>query len=83
MLNDEKFCKGIIELLSYLTMSGVNRVAIEHDIIKKAGNPLVRISCKVCGESFVLRGSVERDGTISTGAKMCFCGNEDLEQTLL
>lgn len=57
-------------------------MGIDYDIeVKKAGNPLVRIYCNECGEKFILRATVDKNGTITTGIKMCFCGNEDIEQT--
>lgn len=66
----------------FLLPRGVNTVSIDYDIeVKKTGNPLVRITCNVCGEKFVLRGTLEKSGVITTGVKMCFCGNEDVEQT--
>lgn len=34
----------------------------------------VRIFCKQCGESFVLRG-VKEQGVITTGFKQCLCSN--------
>jgi hypothetical protein len=35
----------------------------------------VRITCKACGERFVLRGKKERDH-IETGFKQCLCNNQ-------
>ena len=59
-------------------------MSVNYDIeTKKTGNPLVRISCSVCGEKFIVRGTIMQTGIITTGVKMCFCGNEDIEQKVL
>ena len=59
-------------------------MGIDYDIeVKKTGNPLVRISCNACGEKFILRATVDKNGITTTGVKMCFCGNENIEQTVL
>jgi hypothetical protein len=36
----------------------------------------VFIRCKLCGESYILRGSLVRGGHIFTGFKRCLCDNE-------
>ncbi len=44
----------------------------------------VKITCKTCGERFVLRGRKER-GEIETGFKQCLCDNRhyfDIEEDL-
>ncbi|GGG05623.1 hypothetical protein [Paenibacillus aceti] len=39
----------------------------------------VRITCKTCGERFILRGRKDK-GQIETGFKQCLCDNrEDFE----
>ncbi|GAA0369534.1 hypothetical protein [Bacillus horti] len=48
----------------------------------------VSITCKNCGERFILRGNRGGKGTIETGFKQCLCNNvedfniqtEELEQ---
>ncbi len=44
----------------------------------------VKITCKTCGERFILRGKKER-GEIETGFKQCLCDNRhyfDIEEDL-
>jgi hypothetical protein len=36
----------------------------------------VFIRCKHCGESYILRGTVDRGGHVITGFKRCLCDNE-------
>ncbi|WP_205621603.1 hypothetical protein [Paenibacillus sanguinis] len=36
----------------------------------------VKITCKYCGEHFILRGN-KQGGRIETGFKQCLCNNRD------
>jgi hypothetical protein len=57
-------------------------MGINNDI-EKTGKPLVRISCNQCGERFILRGTPDKNGSITVNIKMCFCGNKDLKKKVL
>ena len=37
----------------------------------------VKISCKLCGEKFILRGRKINNQQYDTGFKMCICNNVD------
>lgn len=38
----------------------------------------VYITCKICGERFVLRGTESGKGHHGTGFKQCICNNDNL-----
>jgi hypothetical protein len=60
----------------------INDYEIETEITK-TNNPLVKIRCNNCGDNFILRGSVDKDGSLTTDLKMCFCGSKDIQLTLV
>lgn len=37
----------------------------------------VTVRCHNCGEKFILRGKLNKEGKYETGFKRCVCGNED------
>jgi hypothetical protein len=37
----------------------------------------VTVRCYDCGEKFILRGKLNKDGDYETGFKRCVCGNEE------
>lgn len=40
----------------------------------------VTVRCKECGERFILRGKVNKEGKYETGFKRCICGNDSTLQ---
>ena len=37
----------------------------------------VTVRCEDCGEKFILRGKLNKEGNYETGFKRCVCGNEE------
>ncbi len=35
------------------------------------------IRCPKCGEKYILRGKINKEGKYDTGFKRCICGNEE------
>lgn len=48
------------------------------DIVLQAGRVKVRVTCSACGEKYILRGSLGKDGHVETGFKMCLCDSTDV-----
>ncbi|MCT8138866.1 hypothetical protein H1D32_14770 [Anaerobacillus sp. CMMVII] len=40
----------------------------------------VTVRCHDCGEKFILRGKLNKEGNYETGFKRCICGNEETLQ---